>query len=342
MKRSHKLFKGLKVRIHSSWFLVFLLFAWLLQQHFSTRTSYNAWVLGFSASLFLFLSVLAHELSHSLVARRKGLKVSGITLFFFGGVSVASERNLSAEKELRIALAGPLASLALGGVFFLASMVAPFQPLYELTNYLFRMNVALAVFNLLPGYPLDGGRVLRALMWKRYGLLKATQKASRAGQGVAALLIATGLVTIQSNGWWIALIGLFLYSLAKVSLDQARVEETLSGKKLRDFLKTNIEEVSLDDTVESLAEALLGSDKYFYAENHEVKLLNFSAVEKLPRKDWPVVKVREFAVSVKPLTLRDTPRAALKKMAAQRVNMLPVVKGGEVVGVVLEEDLRKG
>ena len=220
---------GIRVRVHPSWLIAFLLFSWTLAAaYFPARIhGYAAptyWILGAASSLALFLSVLVHELSHSLVAKRLGIGVRQIVLFIFGGVSEMIPSSMTPETEFRITLAGPVASGILGILF--ASLVpiagvGTDAAVLQFLRYLATVNVLLALFNLIPAFPLDGGRLLRSILWHLTGDFGyATRSATRVGRIFAIALVGVGIATILTarslQGVWLILIGLFLRQAASV------------------------------------------------------------------------------------------------------------------------------
>jgi Zn-dependent protease len=219
---------GIEIRIHYTWLFAFVLIAWSLGQGYFAPTAPGQgarayWLLGLVSALLLFSSVLVHELAHSLVAESLGLHVRDITLFLFGGVSSITREASSARDEFLVAVVGPLTSLALAGAFWVLSHVLP--PSSDgaaVATYLAFANLLLAAFNIAPGFPLDGGRVLRAIIWGVTGNMgRATRIASYVGQAFAILLIAWGVVQLLggnlSGGIWIAFIGWFLNSGAQAA-----------------------------------------------------------------------------------------------------------------------------
>jgi Zn-dependent protease len=224
---------GIPVDLDASWFLIFFLLSWLL----STGT-YPAmfphwpqplhWLMGALTALGLFVSVLLHELGHSVVAYHYKVPVHGITLFLFGGVARLGGEPPHPRAEFLIAIGGPLVSLALGLLFVYAQPLAAFnEPLLGLARHLGYINLSLLVFNLIPGYPLDGGRVLRSVLWVfTRNLSSATVYAAQAGRAIAILFIGYGLWTALStqsgNGLWLVLIGWFLYSIATQTVRASR------------------------------------------------------------------------------------------------------------------------
>ena len=231
MRGAHTLFRifGIDIRLHFSWWFIFILLTWSLStsffpQFFPGQTQMMYWTMGILSSLLLFISVLLHELSHSLVAMAKNIKVESITLFFFGGVAGIEKEDMEPSAEFMMAIAGPLFSLLLAGIFYFINTHNGNILLSAITSYLYQLNFVLAVFNLVPGFPLDGGRAFRAILFAYYkDLKKATRIAAAGGKVVAGLLIVLGLfgmVTGTGGGLWFILLGVFLYFLAGMSYEQ--------------------------------------------------------------------------------------------------------------------------
>lgn len=224
-----KLF-GIEFRLHFTWFIIFFLVTGLLvEPNFDNAL---AWLLGISTSLLFFISVLAHELAHSLIGRANGVQISDITLFIFGGIARMKGEINNPGAEFKMAIAGPLCSLAIGGIFALLLLIPAIRgPVAVMITWLAIMNGMLAVFNLLPGFPLDGGRVFRSVLWRTTGNYSlASRIAARVGQGFGYLLIICGVLIIVFHpfdmtwfdGIWIAFIGWFLSSAATASYRQAK------------------------------------------------------------------------------------------------------------------------
>ena len=238
-----KLF-GIQFRLHFTWFVIFILITTSLSLQFfpASHPDWSMalyWVIGIITSLLFFTSVVAHELAHSLVGRANGISIESITLFIFGGVAQMTSEVTNAKAELKMAVAGPVCSLAIGGFFglrwFLSEDVV--EPLAVISFWLAYVNVALAAFNLIPGFPLDGGRVFRSILWYFSGnYSRSSRIATRVGQGIGYLFILGGILIIflhpfdltWFDGIWIAFIGWFLESAASASYRQVRWEEALS------------------------------------------------------------------------------------------------------------------
>lgn len=225
---------GIPFRLHFTWFIIFFLVTGLLVYPNYTRWFY--WILGIGTSLLFFASVLAHELAHSLVGRANGVKISSITLFIFGGIARMTSEVTKPGAEFKMAIAGPVCSLVIGGLFalFLLIPVMP-EPIKMMITWLAVMNGMLAAFNLVPGFPLDGGRVFRAVLWSATGnYYRASRIATRVGQGFGYLLIIGGILIVilrpfgltWFDGIWIAFIGWFLSSAASASYRQISRQET--------------------------------------------------------------------------------------------------------------------
>ena len=270
MKSSFRLGRiaGIEIGIHYSWLLAFILITWSLAQGFFPQyyPGWNLatyWVTGILAALFLFLSVLVHELAHSLIAIARGLPVQGITLFIFGGVSSIKGEPKRPSVEFVMAIVGPLASLVLAGIFWGLRQAVGQQvsPLAAILWYLALVNALLAGFNLIPGFPLDGGRVLRSIIWGATGsLTKATNIATTVGRVFGWALIAFGVFQLITGnflgGIWIAFIGWFLSSAANASRQEVRARERLSGVRVKEVMNPSLEcinpQISVGDMVRDI------------------------------------------------------------------------------------------
>jgi Zn-dependent protease len=245
---------GFKVSLDLSWFFLLILVSWSLArgffpQNYSGLNTIIYWIMGVSSALLLFASIVLHEVSHSLVARRYGVPIKGITLFIFGGVAQIEDEPPSPQAEFSMAIVGPLTSIVIAFIFFglsklLESTNAPI-PLSAVLRYLAFMNGALAIFNIIPAFPLDGGRVLRSAIWNRKQNLKAaTRISSRIGSVFGFVLIFMGLVFILRKsfigGMWWFLIGIFLSNAARSSYQQVLMRSTLEGQKVSRFMQKDI------------------------------------------------------------------------------------------------------
>lgn len=359
MKGTFRLGKiaGLEIGVHYTWLLAFALITWTLAdgfypQAFPGWSAVTYWVIGAIAAILLFISVLVHEMAHSLVAQSRGLPVGGITLFIFGGVSSLNAEPRSAGEEFVVAVVGPATSIALAVLFGLAYL--PFSakdsPVTAILAYLALVNGMLGLFNLLPGFPLDGGRVLRAAVWGiTHSLSKATRIAAGAGQILAFLFIAWGVLQVLSadylNGLWIAFIGWFLYSAATNSRDETVIQEALRGVRVADVMESNPDTVIPSLTVDVLVQ------EYFLRRGKRavpvqeggklVGIVSLTDVKEVATDKWPATRVAGIMTkaplhSVAPESdLAD----ALRLLAEHRLNQLLVVASGETVGMVSRENI---
>ncbi|HEX6993453.1 MAG TPA: site-2 protease family protein [Gammaproteobacteria bacterium] len=334
----------------------------------------TVWLTAVAAAVLFFASVLIHELSHALVGRRFGIDVPTITLFVFGGMAQMREEPHAWRPELLMAIAGPLTSLLLGA-FFIWLGTALTGPLPDTTDpeaflsalsppatlffWLGPINVILGLFNLVPGFPLDGGRVLRAALWGATGdLVRATRWASNAGRGVAWLLIATGFAmalgvrvpffgTGVGGGLWLALIGWFLHNAAVSSYRQLLVRESLLDVPVRRLMVTEQKTVTPGLTVRRFVdEHLLRGDQRAFPVvdgGRLVGLVCLKDVHRLPREEWDARLVADIMTAVGELATvspDDDGVDALNALNRRNVNQIPVVDGGgRVVGIVRREDV---
>lgn len=357
MGRSIKLFRigGIPIGLHPSWFVIFLFLTWSLANGYFAESSFNLpfsgiWILGLITSLLFFGSVLAHELGHSFVALRNNIPVKSISLFFLGGVAEIKREPSSPGEEFRIALAGPMVSLALALVFnSLAQVTGGLPYLAAAFSYLGRVNLLLGVFNMIPGFPMDGGRILRAAIWKVTGdHYRATRAASFTGRLVAFGFIAYGVFSVFTgnlgSGIWMGFIGLFLLNLAGSASAQAKIQQKLDGVRVEQVMSRNYPTIPGETTLERLAVAVLSENSrgtYLVTDvSRPPGILTLREISKVPRQLWSVTKAREVmkpwdqSVQVSP----DMPvLTALQEMEAGDLRLVPVVEGLDVLGVLSRE-----
>jgi len=348
---------GIEIGLHYSWFIIAALIMFSLGEHF--RQVYpkwgtsQIWITALFTAVLFFVSLLLHELSHSLVAQARGLKVKAITLFALGGVSQIQDDATDAKTEFWVAIAGPIASLIIGfgclGIAVSLGWHRPVEPRTGVTAvlvWLGYINVALAVFNMIPGFPLDGGRVLRAIVWAiTKNADRSTRIAARVGQVVAFLFILDGIWQFFSGagfgGLWIAFIGWFLMDAAKASYAQGEITAAFQGVRVssvmsRDCLTVN-RAMNLQGFVDT---SLLRTGQRCYAVEDQGRLVGLITprdVGAIPRERWDMTTVREAMRPLGELHIitPDTPVLdALKLMAGNDVNQLPVVANGTLQGVV--------
>ncbi len=358
---------GIPVRIHYTLWLVLLLIAWSLAegympQHYPGLGATTYWAIGIVSAVVLFVSVFLHELSHSYIAKKNGLPIKRITLFFFGGVSEMSEEPKDPALEVRMAAAGPLTSfliaIVLGGFWYLTVLVGGptpggLTPIIATLYYAALLNGVLGAFNLIPAFPLDGGRVLRGSLWSRSkNLLSATTNATRVSEAISLLMMAVGLFFVVFgdfiNGLWIIFLGWFIRSGAETSLRQTRLTESLAGVIVGDIMTRELLSVSPDASVQQLV-----SD-YFLVHPHggypvisDGKLLGvvtMSSVRSIPREKREVERVSQAMVPYeRTITVSPTTSAidALQMMAKNGVGRLVVMDGDRIAGMVTRGDLMK-
>jgi Zn-dependent protease/CBS domain-containing protein len=338
---------GIDIAIHPSWLVIAFLLTFSLADSFFPRlipgwSVSQYWLLAAGAALLFFASVLAHELSHAVLARRLGLRVGGITLFIFGGATTIETDTQTARDEALIALAGPAASLGLGLVLLgIGAVIGPSE-VQVLLGWLGVINLALGAFNLVPGYPMDGGRVLRAALWRFGGdPLTATRQAAMVGRVIGYLMVAGGIYwALRSrdigSGLWLALVGWFLATAAEATMQQAGVQRSLSGVRVRDAMDASPPAVSPNESVSDLVSErmLRGDDRSFLVRHDDGGLagvVTLGDVRRLPRESWPAARVTDIMTRYGDLATigPDAPLAdALRLIQEREVGQLPVI-GGE-------------
>jgi len=350
---------GVKIGFHFSWILIAFLIVFSLSARFRmTNPDWGAgtiWVLSIATAALFFASIVAHELSHAMVAKARGLPVHSITLFALGGVARIEKESADAKTEFWMGIVGPISSAFIGVLCLAAAsalgwpfMADPETPLLAMLVWLGYINVVLAVFNMLPGFPMDGGRVLRAAVWHATGdEHRATRVATTSGQAVAFGFIMLGIIGFFQGaglgGLWLAFIGWFLLGAARASAAQLEVSESLRGVRVSDVMSRDCPIVDGRSNLETFVEDVLrtGSRCFLIVENGRVTgLITPHEVKSVEKSQWPYKTVYEV---MKPLDqLRtvtpDTPASeALEIIGRQDVNQLPVVSDGRLEGIVSRE-----
>ena len=352
---------GIDILVHWSWLAIFIFLTWLLSQGFFQEeyedwSDEQRWGAAIAASLAFFTSILLHELAHSIVARREGLPVKSITLFIFGGVSSLGEEPTTPGQEFRVAIVGPLVSFLLAVVFGIVAVLSfaydfDDSPPAAVALYLAIINAALGVFNLLPGYPLDGGRVLRSILWAAgRNLITATRRASFAGTIVAFGLVALGVVSIIAGnfigGVWFIVIGWFLRNISEQSYQQLLYRSTVVGRKVGELVSRDFRPAPPDVSLQVLA------DDYILAGGHRcvpivvagdlLGLVTMQDLKRVPREEWATTSAframtpRERLHVVAP---DDDISQALDVMAREGVHQLPVLDFRDFIGFVTRADV---
>jgi Zn-dependent protease/CBS domain-containing protein len=368
---------GINIEIDWSWLFIFVLVTWNLAAGVfpSLHPDWGAalnWGLGVVAALLFFASVLAHELAHALVARARGLPIRRITLFIFGGVANIEREPDSPLSEFLIAIVGPITSVVLGVLFLLLGgfqarglspgAVAPFlaqlDPLATMLLWLGPINIILGLFNLVPGFPLDGGRVLRSILWALTNNLRsATRWASWVGQAVAWAFIVGGIAMVFGvelpffgsgfvGGLWLAFIGWFLNNAAVQSYQQVVVQDILEGVPVARLMRSEAPTVSPDIPVAELVDRyLMQTDERAFPVVEGDRLAGLVCLEdvrRVPRQDWDTTPVRQImtpAAELDMLAPREEASDALNKLARRDVRQMPVVQDGRVVGMLRRRDI---
>jgi len=351
---------GIDVGVHWSWIFIFLIVTWsfatgVLESFYPGWSEAQRWSAGAFIALIFFVSILLHELSHSVLSNHKGLPVRNITLFVFGGVSNLEREPDSPGLEFAIAIVGPLTSLVLGVLFAIGWVVIrPFNGgIAGISAYLALINGSLGVFNLLPGFPLDGGRVFRSIVWHRnHDRLRATRIASTLGQWIAYGIMGIGVVYVFFGGIiagvWFLIIGFFLRNASVASYEQLLIESTLSHIAVRDMMRTDLSPVEPTMSVEELVhERFLRSDARCFAvlaAGQLAGIITLTDVRKVPRDQWPVTSVYRAMTPVDRLhtvTPDEDLAKVLHLMAQHDVNQLPVLRGHDLLGLVTRGDIMR-
>jgi Zn-dependent protease len=360
--RTTKLFEifGFQIRVHASWFLIAALIIWSLTSGFFpqeapglSRTDYLA--LSVAGVLGLFASLILHELAHSLVARHFGLGVGAITLFIFGGVAELDEEPSSPRSEFWMALAGPAASFGLALLAFLpafsGSSTEQSSAFLALLRYLLVVNLTLAIFNLIPAFPLDGGRMLRSALWHRWGdLIKATRVASQIGEAFAYLLIVFGFLVLflddRFDGLWLVLVGLFLMSAARATYEQLVIKSALADKTVATLMTPSPWTAEPDQTLSDLVDNVMLPHSVSFVPvcegDHVLGHVDGQAIQKIDRENWPTTHVADVftpedsALCIPPDMLTER---LIQKMMQTGQRKFMVAEQQRLLGVITLSDL---
>jgi len=353
---------GFKVKLDFSWLLLGLLITWTLAMgmfpySYPDLPISTYWWMGVAGAIGVLLSIVFHEFSHSLVARHYGLPIGGITLFIFGGVAEMEQEPDNPKTEFLMAVAGPAASVVLGIFFFVIELIATVShwatSLIGISHYLALINIILAAFNLVPAFPLDGGRMLRAALWHwKHDLKKSTRIASRIGSGFGILLMVLGVLAfIQGNfigGMWWFLIGIFLRSAAGSSYNQMLIRETLKGKPVSQFMQHNPVTVTPSLSIRELVEEYVYH--YYFKlfpvveDNKLLGCITTEDVKKVPKEQWGDKHVKDLIVDcsscncVAPNT--DTEKLMSEMFKPGAATRYMVVEDDKLMGVVSLKDMR--
>ncbi|MEW6736720.1 MAG: site-2 protease family protein [Acidobacteriota bacterium] len=351
---------GINIRLHYTWLFIFALVTISLVGQFSILQPQwpplHYWLSAIVASFLFFTSVLLHELAHSLLARRKGIPVQSITLFIFGGLASIEHDAERSQDEFSIAAVGPGMSLVLAIIFHLIAFFATGMSSYLTTiaNWLSTINFGLAIFNLLPGFPMDGGRMLRALLWWRNSnFIRATRMAVLISRGIAITFIIAGVsLTLLTgeilSGLWLAFIGWFLHSIAKQSGRQAEIYHALQGLQAHEVMTTDCPQVPINLNIYQFVEDYLlrmGKRCFFVIEDNSVLgLITYQQVKAVPRQQWHNTYISEIMIKHKDLIYfaPETPiELVFEVITSNNLSQAPVVANGQVLGLIGQDTLLK-
>ena len=347
---------GIQIGVHPSWLIVFALITWSLAAGFLPDAlpgipPAEAWVIGGICTILLFVSVLLHELAHSFVAIRRGLPVSSITLFIFGGVSNLTEESRTPRTEFLIAIVGPLTSFLVAGVSYAIASVPLDARIVVVFGYLAIVNAALGAFNLIPGFPLDGGRVFRSIVWRATGnLRRATEIAGAVGQAVGFGFIALGLYGVFNRdllgGLWTAAIGWFLQSAAASSVEQMLIDRRLAGMRVRDAFTPDPTSAPPGLTVAELIEEYILKGRHpavLVTDNGAlVGIVTLHDAAKVPaplRTKTTIAEVMTGSDALVTISPDASLHQAAETLARHEFDQLPVVEDRRPLGVVTRADV---
>lgn len=368
---------GVEIRLDWSLLIIFVLIAFslgtgLLPSWHPTWDPALVWTVALAASIIFLASILVHELSHALVGRTQGISVPRITLFVFGGMAHLEEGQPPSPKaEFLMAVVGPIVSIVIGVLALAAGVLlagpeltlsqsqvsvqdlAAVGPVATLLLWLGPINIVLGLFNLIPGFPLDGGRVLRSILWAVTGdITRATKWASGAGQLVAWLLMAFGVLNVFGGafiqGLWLLLIGWFLNNVARMSYQQLVVHKTLENVPVSRLMRTQIDKVTPDVTIDSLVrDHFMATDQAAFPVERGVELIGLVCLEdirRVPEVRWHTTKVEEVMTPVSELSAlseNESAERALVELARRDVDQIPILDGRRILGLVRRSDIVK-
>ncbi|HLC19981.1 MAG TPA: site-2 protease family protein [Candidatus Nanoarchaeia archaeon] len=340
---------GIDIYLHSSWWIIFALLSYSLSvsffpQHYPNQTPLTYWFMALLSAVLLFTSVLCHELCHSFVARAHGIKVDKIVLFFFGGVASLPKEDMPPKTELLMAAAGPLFSLAVAGIVYWIHQL-PLSIFFKaVTFYIWQLNLAVGLFNLVPGYPLDGGRVFRALLMFHYkDIRKATRIASAGGKCFGGILMFFGflgiLVGVPQSLWFI-LIGGFIWFVARSSYENVVMKDVLNKVPLKSVLETKYISIKPHDSLGKVVELYKQGNYGAFVVEKQKRVLGIIDIEKSPELSptlWKTVVALDIMIpadKVKMPSLQNSAYDVLKLMDEQGLSVLPVMSKGKIQGIV--------
>lgn len=353
--------QGINIKLNYSWFIIFVLITWslangYLPSQYPDKSSNFYWFIGGASALLLYISILIHELAHSTIAIKRGLDIKNITLHFFGGVSQINEESSDPKTEAYMAAVGPLTSIVIGGILLLidyiigANLPDTVEAVLRYGGY---VNVGLAFFNMIPAFPMDGGRVLRAIIWNRNkNLIKSTRIASNVSNVISIIFMLLGFYSMFTfgtlDGLWLVFIGLFINSASKMGLSQTIISEALGEKTVSSIMTREVRTVKPDLSIQELIEEWFSVYKhqgYPVMENDNViGIITIEDVRNVDKNNRGSITVRDVMRSQEELVTvspDDKASDALMKMASNNVGRLPVIENGRLVGIITRSDINK-
>lgn len=348
---------GVEIGLHYSWIIIALLLTLSIAEQFRLHnpgwSTSLRWVLAIVTAVLFFAAIVIHELSHALVAKARGLPVRSITLFALGGIAQIEKEAADAKTEFWMGIVGPITSFVIGVACLVITVALgwtppefPQRPLPAMLMWLGVINIGLAIFNMIPGFPLDGGRVLRATLWWITGSAKrATTMAARVGQVIAFGMIIYGLMQFFGgagfNGLWIAFIGWFLLSASRESHAQMVITEGLRGVRVEDVMSRDYPTVDAYSNLQTFVEEnLVRTGRRFFVvtlNGHPEGIITPNEISEVPRARWPyttVADVMRRLDQTRTVTPKTPITEALELMAREDLNQLPVTAGDVLVGLL--------
>ena len=351
---------GIPIKLDLSWFIILAFITWTLASgYFPSQypglEKFTYLVMGLLSALLLFVSVLLHELSHSLVARRYNVPIRGITLFIFGGIAEMEEEPPTARSEILMAAAGPLCSGVLALLFLIVgnffTNFVPYAPIIGVIKYCVFINTAIMVFNLVPGFPLDGGRILRAAIWHYTGDIKrATQTTSKIGSSMGVFLIIFGFFSIFTGnfigGLWLALIGIFIKGAADAGYQQMLSGDILKGIKVSEIMTRDLITIDNSITLDRLVDDYFLKHRFnsypVLSDGKFLGMVSIHDVKKIPREEWRDVnvgKILDTRLTDFCVHPGDDATNAMSMMVKNGLGRVPVLDSGKLAGIVSHRDI---
>ena len=348
---------GIPIRIHFSWLIIFGLITWSLSTFYFPKAvpqlkGSSYWISGVAAAFLLFVSVAVHELSHSFIAIRYGQSILSITLFIFGGVAQMKGEPAHPRAEFRMAIAGPLSSFLLSLIFFLSYHLVTGEIVKALFQYLSQVNFILGAFNLIPGFPMDGGRLVRAFIWnKTNDFFYATRRASQYGQKIALFFIIFGLFSLFmgfTNGLWLMLIGWFLHTAAQASYQQASLQEILGSVKVKDVMVKDIINISPNITIDTAVDEYFlkyGYGGFPIMDNGKILgIVTLKEIKNIPKERWKYTTISSVLIPHDKrweVSAEEDATKALELMISEDKGRLVVTEKGSVIGLITRNGIAR-